>query len=292
MQTKFSGITVQLSNTQAKLVFPTRLDHGHVELRKSMSSNQHIHYDIEVHFVLRGCYQLDTTQLKFSLTENTVCVIPKGCSHQLSPETADSDIFNMLVTLAPRGKGGRSKMVTQLWNSLKHVQLFPGSSRICDHIRDFCADYKGNDDMNQHIRESLMTLVFCLVTEKLSERFPIRSQMATVFQLPYDGAWFDADLENFIMCNYKHKLSREDVAEHLCISVAQLSRIIQRNYGTNYTQLITRLRMVDAEKLLKTDISITDIAKNLGYTTYNGFATAFKKHFGTTPNQMRKDYKL
>ena len=81
--------------------------------------------------------------------------------------------------------------------------------------------------------------------------------------------------------------TREDVAKHLGISVAQLSRIIQRNYGTNYSQLMTRLRMTDAEKLLKTDISITDIGKSLGYTTYNGFAAAFKKHFGVCPEEMR-----
>lgn len=287
MQTKFSGITVQLSNTRAKLVFPAKLEHGYVEFRKNMSPNQHIHYDIEVHFVLSGSYRLVTAEQEFLLTENTVCVIPKGCSHQLFPETADSDIFNMLVTLAPKGKGSRSKTVTQLWNGLKQVQLFPDSNRICDHVRDFCAACKGSGDVNLHIRESLMTLVFCLVTEKLSQRFPNKSRMAKVCDLPYDGAWFDADLENFIMCNYKQKLSREDVAKHLGISVAQLSRVIQRNYGTNYSQLMTRLRMADAEKLLQTDISITDIGKNLGYTTYNGFAAAFKKHFGICPEEMR-----
>jgi len=292
MQTKFSGITVQLSNTRAKLVFPAKLEHGYVEFRKNMSPNQHIHYDIEVHFVLSGSYQLVTAQQDFLLTENTVCVIPKGCSHQLFPETSDSDIFNMLVTLAPKGKGSRSKTVTQLWNGLKQVQLFPDSGRVCDHVRDFGIACKGSGNVNLHIRESLMTLVFCLVTEKLSDRFPNRSRMAKVCDLPYDGAWFDADLENFIMCNYKQKLSREDVAKHLGISVAQLSRIIQRNYGTNYSQLMTRLRMADAEKMLKTDIPITEIAKSLGYTTYNGFAAAFKKHFGAAPEQMRREVKL
>ena len=105
--------------------------------------------------------------------------------------------------------------------------------------------------------------------------------------MPYDGAFFDADLENFLMCNYKSKLSREAVAKHLGISSAQLSRIIQRNYGTNYIQLMTRLRMADAKKLLQTDRTITDIGKSLGYSTYNGFAAAFKKHFGITPEEMR-----
>lgn len=46
MQTKFRGKTVQLANTQAKLVFPAELDQRHAELRKNMSSNQHIHYDL------------------------------------------------------------------------------------------------------------------------------------------------------------------------------------------------------------------------------------------------------
>lgn len=291
MQTKFSGITVQLQSTRAKLVFPAKLEHGYVEFRKNMSPSQHIHYDIEVHFVLSGSYLLVTERQEFQLTKSTVCVIPKGCSHQLFPETPDSDIFNVLVSLAPKGKGGRNKTVTQLWNSLKQVQLFSDSSRICDHVRDFCTACKGSGDVNMHIRESLMTLVFCLVTEKLSDRLPNRSRMAKVCDLPYDGAWFDADLENFIMCNYKQKLSREDVAKHLGISVAQLSRIIRRNYGTNYSQLMTRLRMADAEKLLQTELPITEIAKSLGYTTYNGFAAAFKKHFGTTPEQKRKEVK-
>ena len=288
MESKFHGITVQLSNTRAKLVFPAKLEHGYVEFRKNMGPNQHIHYDIEVHFVLAGSYLLVTDRQEYMLTENMVCVIPKGCSHQLFPETADSDIFNILVTLTPKGKGSRSKTVTQLWNSLKQIQLFPDSGRICDHVRDFCQACRGSGDVNQHIRESLMTLVFCLVTEKLSDRFPNRSRMAKVFQLPYDGAWFDADLENFIMCNYKQKLSREAVAQHLGISAAQLSRIILRNYGTNYSQLITRLRMADAEKLLQTDTPIAEIAKSLGYTTYNGFAAAFKKYFGVCPEEMRK----
>ena len=291
LETKFSGITVQLSYARAKLVFPAKLDHGFVEFRKNMSPNQHIHYDIEVHFVLSGSYLLVTDRQEFLLEENTVCVIPKGCSHQLFAQESCSDIFNVLVTLSAKGKGVRSKTVTQLWNGLKEVQIFPDNHRICDHVRDFCTACKGSGDVNLHIRESLMTLVFCLVTEKLSERFPNQSKVAKACKLPYDGAWFDADLENFLMCNYKSKLSREAVAKHIGISSAQLSRIIQRNYGTNYIQLMTSLRMADAKKLLQTDLSITEIAKSLGYGTYNGFATAFKKHFGITPEAMRKDVK-
>lgn len=287
MKTKFSGMTVLLENTRAKLVFPAKMEGGSVQFHKDTHVSQHIHYDIETHFILAGGYRLITPQQEYTLEKDSVCMIPKGLSHQIIRAEEDSDIFNMLVSLHPRGSGVRSKAVTQLWNGVSQVQIFPDSHRICQHIRDFCGACQNTGDINEHIKQSLMTLVFCLVTEKLSQRFPNRSRMAKVCDLPYDGAWFDADLENFIMCNYKQKLSREAVAKHLGISAAQLSRIIQRNYGTNYSQLMTRLRMADAEKMLKTNVPIAEIAKSLGYTTYNGFAAAFKKHFGTSPEQMR-----
>lgn len=291
MESKFSGMTVLLENTRAKLVFPAKVEMGELKFRKNFSPSQHIHYDIEVHFILAGRYRLISQQQDILLEEDSVCLIPKGYSHQILQEEPGSDIFNVLASLHPRGSGVKSKAVTQLWNSFREVQVFEGSHRICQHVRDFGAACKKTGEINEHIKQSLMTLVFCLVTEQLAERFPNRSKVAEACKLPYDGAFFDADLENFLMCNYKSKLSREAVAKHLGISAAQLSRIIQRNYGTNYIQLMTRLRMADAKKLLQTDRTITDIGKSLGYSTYNGFAAAFKKHFGITPEEMRGNTK-
>lgn len=287
MESKFSGMTVLLENTRAKLVFPAKVEMGELTFRKNISPSQHIHYDIEVHFILAGRYRLVSQQQDILLEKDSVCLIPKGYSHQILQEEPGSDIFNVLASLHPRGSGVKSKAVTQLWNGVREVQVFDDSHRICQHVRDFGAACKKTGEINEHIKQSLMTLVFCLVTEKLAQRFPNRSKVAEACKLPYDGAYFDADLENFLMCNYKRKLSREAVAKHIGISAAQLSRVILRNYGTNYSQLMTKLRMADAQKLLQTDMSITDIAKNLGYTTYNGFAAAFKKYYGVSPEGMR-----
>lgn len=288
MESKFSGMTVELENTRVKLVFPSKQADGTIRITQNNSDRQHIHYDIEVHFILEDTYQLVTAQTEYSLEPNSVCIIPKGCSHQMHPGLQGSS-FNMLVTLHPRGKGARAKTVTQLWNGVREIQILRSQERICDYIRDFQNAGKKTGEVSRHIRDSLMTLAFCLVTEQLAQRFPNRSRMAQVCSLPDTGEWFDADLENYLMRNYRRKLSRETVARQIGISAAQLSRIIRRNYGTNYSQLMTSLRMADAKKLLKTEKTITEIAKTLGYTTYNGFAAAFKKHYGRTPEEMRKE---
>ena len=289
MSGTFSGMTVQLENTRAKLVFPAKQQGGQLRLSRNNSDRQHIHYDIEVHFILQGSYRLLTPQSEYTLEENSLCIIPKGCSHQVLPGLENSQSFNMLVTLHSKGKGVRAKTVTQLWNGVRELQVFPEQNRICEYVRQFHLASQKADDINRHIRDSLMTLIFCLVTEQLSQRFPNRSKMAGVCSLPNTGEWFDADLENFLMHNYRSKLSRETVARHIGISAAQLSRVIRKNYGTNYAGLMTSLRMADARKLLRTEKSIAEIAKLLGYTTYNGFAAAFKKYYKKTPEAMQKE---
>lgn len=287
MDSKFAGMKIMLGNTKVKFVFPTRQQGLEAKTQGKKLLGQHIHYDVEIHFVFSGNHRLITPQQEYTLSPNCVCVIPQNFSHQILKEDADCDSFNALVSLR---SGNKEKQMAQLWNGLQDVQIFPECARICQYIKDFRNACAKEGEMNERIKESLLTLAFCMVTEELTKRFPNRSKVAEACKLPYDGGYFDAELENFVMINYKGKLSREALAKHLGISSAQLGRIISRNYGMNFSQLITRLRMVDAKKLLQTDRTITEIGRSLGYTTYNGFAAAFKKYYGVTPESMRKEH--
>lgn len=288
MNSKLAGMKIMLGNTKVKFVFPTRMEEKAAKDQGKKLLGQHIHYDFEIHFIFSGNYRLATPQQEYVLPPDSVCVIPPNYSHQIFKENADCDSFNALVSLRP---GNKEKQTAQLWNGLQDVQVFLERPRICQHIRDFREACAKEGEMNERIKESLLTLAFCMVTEELTKRFPNRSKVAEACKLPYDGGYFDAELENFVMLNYKGKLSREALAKHLGISSAQLGRIINRNYGMNFSQLVTRLRMVDAKKLLQTEKTITEIGRSLGYTTYNGFAVAFKKYYGVTPESMRKEYK-
>ena len=288
MDSKFAGMKIMLGNTKVKFVFPTKMEIKAVKEQSKKLFGQHIHYDVEIHFFFSGNHRLVTPQQEYALPPDSVCLIPPNYSHQILKEDADCDSFNALVSLRP---GNKEKQTAQLWNGLQEIQVLPESARICQYIKDFREACAREGEMNERIKESLLTLAFCMVTEELTNRFPNRSKVAEACKLPYDGGYFDAELENYLMIHYKGKLSREAMAKHLGISSAQLGRIIHRNYGMNFSQLITRLRMVDAKKLLQTDKTITEIGRFLGYTTYNGFAVAFKKYYGVTPESMRKEYK-
>lgn len=290
MDSQFSGMQIALDTTKVRLVFPTKLKKKTANSPVKRSTSQHIHYEVEIHFIFAGKYRLITSQKELTLSSNCVCVIPKGHSHQIFPEEGSCDSFNVLAAFQNRSCAGKATM--QLWNGLQDVQVFSNCDRICQHIWDFREAFQKDGEINEQIKESLLTLAFCRVTEELSVNFPNRSKVAEACKLPYDGNYFDAELENYIMVHYKGKLSREALAKHLGISSAQLGRIIHRNYGMNFSQLVTRLRMEDTKKLLQTDMTIAEIGRSLGYTTYNGFAAAFKKYYGVTPESMRKEHKL
>ena len=288
IESKFSGINVCIENTKAKIVFPAKIKNGSILLNKITSEQLHIHYDIELHFILSGSYLLATETENTVIQSGSVCIIPKGIEHRISENEPESNIFNMLVSVKTLKNSSRNRNFASVWNSLKEIQLFENADKECGYIRDFFVACNNTDILSEKIRENLISLAFLNITDRLENKFSYTSQVAKVCKLSCDGMYFDAELENFLMHSYKQKLSRKEVAKHLGVSEAQLGRIIKRNYGTNYAQLITSLRMAEAKKLILQGKTGTDIAKSLGYTTYNGYVAAFKRQYGDCPENMRK----
>ncbi|WP_438823813.1 response regulator transcription factor [Bacillus sp. JJ675] len=78
-------------------------------------------------------------------------------------------------------------------------------------------------------------------------------------------------------------------ADALQVSSVYLSRMMKRELGMTFVQLLTEMRMQKAVHLLKTtSLPIHDIAEQTGYDTQHYFSTVFKKTIGVTPNQYRR----
>lgn len=72
------------------------------------------------------------------------------------------------------------------------------------------------------------------------------------------------------------------------INEAKLMRAFKHLYGRTIFDFAQQLRMERAKKLLETtDLSVTDIALEVGYEYSSNFTTAFKRHFGITPKAAR-----
>ena len=90
---------------------------------------------------------------------------------------------------------------------------------------------------------------------------------------------------------YYTKDFRLDALARLCdISKSYLCKLFKQKYGKGITEYITELRLHKACVLLeKTDHTAVSIANDTGYVDCGYFNRLFKKHFGVTPLEYRKN---
>ena len=88
--------------------------------------------------------------------------------------------------------------------------------------------------------------------------------------------------------HYKENITVNDVAEALCISRSSISHIFSSRLAMNFCDYINSLRLLDAEKMLKsTRYSMTEISYMSGFGTIRTFNRAFAKRYGVSPSEYR-----
>lgn len=94
----------------------------------------------------------------------------------------------------------------------------------------------------------------------------------------------------FINQNYKSRLSLEDVSKHVGYTPSYFSNWFHNTIGKTYTEYINNLRLAEAKRLLlSTSKSATEIGFAVGFSSFSGFLKEFKKKYGITPSNLRKD---
>ena len=79
-----------------------------------------------------------------------------------------------------------------------------------------------------------------------------------------------------------------DLARSVGLNEAKLMRAFKQTFGSTIFDFTQQLRMELAKKLIETsDLSVTEIALEVGYEYSSNFTTAFKRYFGITPKAAR-----
>ncbi len=82
--------------------------------------------------------------------------------------------------------------------------------------------------------------------------------------------------------------SCQNLACQMHLSTRQVQRLCQQYYNAGFRQVLTSMRMeVAAHRLLNSDISVSDVAQQVGYASVASFSAAYKRHFGRAPSQER-----
>jgi len=97
-----------------------------------------------------------------------------------------------------------------------------------------------------------------------------------------------AAVDGYIRERYNHPVALEDLTRIAGMSVAQLERYCKRIFHLTPRQMIHKVRLEHAHRLLQTDTPITEIALQCGYTDHSAFSRQFKTLTGVATRQYRQ----
>lgn len=93
---------------------------------------------------------------------------------------------------------------------------------------------------------------------------------------------------NYMEENYKEKILLSDVAEKTYVSQWHLSKLLNKETGQSFSEILNGIRIEKAKELLKDpSLRIGDIADEVGFLDMAHFSRVFKKINGVSANEYR-----
>ena len=250
----------------------------------------HMHSFFELFYVGEGSLAITTESAEYELHENQALLIPPNVYHNSKPRphAVKKSIF---FTFEKR----RTSREEELFDDVYSVFDSSGFYKIED------AQYLGillgmilenlyTDKVGKlwRIRASVTELIFNLFDSIKNRGLPTKRD-----SLKQNTYWvYKYEIDRLLDSYYTNDVSLELLSEKLFISPQSITRIITAVYGKSFNELKLELKMRNAKKLLReTELTIAEVAKEIGYSSLRGFLTAFQKYEGCTPSTYRLNKK-
>ncbi|MGF9798584.1 response regulator transcription factor [Brevibacillus agri] len=93
----------------------------------------------------------------------------------------------------------------------------------------------------------------------------------------------------FLQENYALPLTLTEVAKAVHVSPSHLNRLLKKEVGVTFVDILTSVRIEKAKELLRKNYSIEAVSNLTGFNSSNYFAVSFKKATGVSPRTYRSE---
>ncbi|HIW34756.1 MAG TPA: AraC family transcriptional regulator [Candidatus Paenibacillus intestinavium] len=98
-----------------------------------------------------------------------------------------------------------------------------------------------------------------------------------------------AFITQYIELHYMENMYLDHIAEVMETSPKYFSNYFKKTFGVNYIEHLNKVRLTHAREMLKeTNLSIGEVGEKTGYMNASTFTTTFKKYYGISPSEFRK----
>lgn len=93
----------------------------------------------------------------------------------------------------------------------------------------------------------------------------------------------------YIHKNYSKRISLDDIAAAINFHKSYTNRCVKKETGLSVHKYLLNYRLEQAMQfLMYTDLSVSEVAETVGFTSPKGFAAAFKSYYDISPSGVKK----
>lgn len=261
----------------------------------------HSHSYYELRYNKKGEHTIELNDRRIYIPEDSLVFIPPLTIHSVHEEVYPATLLQIQFIPRMLGVSHLAKMVPVVFPSgdlAKNGYLPVPKGSLLQEILDSMISYLPSveptkehpdcditsEDFTPRIRLQQCTDIFRLITLLVQENqveFDYVDRRTTMY------GEFQRLLE-YILDNPEKEMSAREAADFMHMSYYDFSRNFTRKCGTSYIHMVNQIKIQRAKDLLNnTDLSVTDIASTLEYSSVSYFNQVFRKYAGSAPLAYR-----
>lgn len=269
--------------------------HAQNALRPGVTTSPHIHEFIEILYCTMGEYRITVSGKCYRIRSNEMIIVNSRHLHEayavevparytvikFSPELLSStrkNIFEYKYVLPFTMDNSRfTKLFTR--------EMLDGSS-VGESISCMLKEYTAKEyGFELAIRGELCRLFLWILRRWKKDGTAI----STPVDIPENVLAKLNEVFEYIEKNISSEVCLETAAEICGFSVSHFSRIFKKTVGENFSDYLNSRRIVEAQRLIATtDMNVTEIAMECGFSSASYFIKRFRDKTGISPRKYRE----
>lgn len=257
---------------------------------------EHEHAFFEVIYVYEGTCANIIQNTEKILTTGDICIIPPRTKHSIGVFD-DSIIINIMVKTSTfqstfftlfSGDNILSDFFSHIFyrKTIGNYLIFHSQNdeKIRFMIEDLFIEYMAHEKYTHSILNNMLMLFWGYLLRRHETH--IDSFFST-----NDTSLQITEILTYLQKNHRD-VTLQSASKHFGYSESHFSRLIKESTGKNFTNIIKNAKLKQAcYALSSTRLSVTSISELVGYPSIEHFMRTFKKEYGVTPSEFRKNSK-
>jgi len=170
------------------------------------------------------------------------------------------------------------RLITRLADTLGD-----GSKNAYEAALMMLRDFRNSEWRTDHENRELITNLYISIVH-------VFAQLETGGE---DENTIVSQAKSYIYDHYAEPLSLGLIAEQIGVSVSYLSNVFHKGVNESYIKFLTRIRMEQAAKLLRSsnEEKIYEVSEKVGYVSVKHFSHVFKQFFGMPPGEYQEKHR-